>query len=626
LKKTGKMPYNEKSDTIMMNEYRKRIFVTLACLLTAGAVFGADDFSIQAHVDQTVIGLNQQFTLSVELSGKGANSVSNPELPAMDFAAFMGSGSSQNIQFINGKMSVSKTISYHFTATAAGQFEIEAVKVIHDNKTYETDPIAIQIVSNSQQGTARSGQQAKPVQGSGPAEGDLFLRATVNKKRAYQNEPVVVTFDLYTRVDVASFGLSKLPATTGFWVEEFPLPQTPQTRSEILEGKQYTVATLKKMALFPMSEGVKTIAPMSVECDVRVRKKRSRSMFDDFFNDSFFYGQTQRKALSSKAVQIQVLPLPETGKPDDFSGAVGQFKMSGKADKTDAKTNEAISYKIVISGEGNIRTLPEPDVVFSPDFEVYPPKKTEKINRDGNRISGVQTYEYVLVPRVAGLQKIKPVRLSVFNPKTGAYEILKTREVNIRVTKGSEMFTAAPSGLSKEEVRLIGQDIRFIKTETPVFRKIGRIFYRQPLFWIILIAPLLSIASAFGYRRHLNRLYGDVAYARGRRATKQVKKRFTGAREYLKSDTQKSFYSEIHKGLMSYLGDKLNIAESGMISEEVRKLLAVRGVPESSVEGYFGCMQTCDMMRFSPSGSDEEEMKKFLKKAENAVSDMDKYL
>lgn len=611
--------------TIMNGYFKTWVRAILIALLSVRTVFAADDFSVKAYVDQTVIGLNQQFTLSVELSGKGANSVSEPQLPDMDkFASFLGSGSSQNIQFINGKMSVTKTISYHFTATSAGQFEIGPISVINDNKTYGTDPITIQVTAGSRQGAARSRQQTRPVQGSGPAEGDLFLRATVNKKKVYQNEPVVVTFDLYTRVNVSSFGLSKQPVTTGFWAEEFPLPQTPQTRSEILEGKQYTVATLKKMALFPMSAGVKTIEPMGVECDVQVRKKRSRSMFDDFFNDSFFFGQTQRKALSSKPVKITVLPLPEKGKPADFSGAVGQFKMSSKVDKTEAKTNEAISYKIQISGEGNIRTLPKPDVVFPSDFEVYSPKKTENINREGNTISGQTTYEYVLVPRVAGLQKIKPVQLSVFNPGTKTYETLKTGEVTIHVTKGSEMLSSVPSGLSKEEVRLIGQDIRFIKTEAPVFRRINRILYQNLLFWIVAVVPLLSLAGAWGYRRYLNRLYGDVAYARDRRASRQVKKRFAGARGYLNTDTQKEFYAEIHKGMMSYLGDKLNIAESGMISEEVKKMLSRRGVPELPIETYFNCMETCDLMRFSPSGSDEEQMKKFLRQAEKAVTDMDK--
>ena len=186
------------------------------------------------------------------------------------------------------------------------------------------------------------------------------------------------------------------------------------------------------------------------------------------------------------------------------------------------------------------------------------------------------------------------------------------------------MLSSVPSGLSKEEVRLIGQDIRFIKTEAPVFRRINRILYQNLLFWIVAVVPLLSLAGAWGYRRYLNRLYGDVAYARDRRASRQVKKRFAGARGYLNTDTQKEFYAEIHKGMMSYLGDKLNIAESGMISEEVKKMLSRRGVPELPIETYFNCMETCDLMRFSPSGSDEEQMKKFLRQAEKAVTDMDK--
>ena len=278
----------------------------------------------------------------------------------------------------------------------------------------------------------------------------------MNKKKVYQNEPVIVTYKLYTRVDVSSYGFSKLPGTTGFWTESFDTPQRPELATEVLEGKQYRVATLKKMALFPMSAGTKTIDPMGVECEVRVSRKRSRSMFDDFFNDSFFFGRTERKEILSKPVNIQVMPLPSEGKPENYTGVVGQFALTGRVDKTETKTNEAITYKVKISGQGNIRTLPEPVIYFPPDFEVYPPKKTEKIERTGNTISGHKTYEYILVPRIAGLQKIKPIQLSVFDTKARAYKTLSTKEILIDVAKGSDVFSTVPSGLSREEVRFIG--------------------------------------------------------------------------------------------------------------------------------------------------------------------------
>ncbi len=601
----------------------KNISLSIFLLIGALSLQAADDLTVKAYVDKTVIGLGQQFTLNVQLSGKGAGSA-DPELPDMSgFAVYLGSGSSQNIQFVNGKMFVTKTLSYHFQANAVGKFEIGIVKVNRKDKVYESNPIPIEI---QQTGAARSQSQQKsqPIQGTGTAESDLFLRVNVSKKKVYQNEPVILTYKLYTRVNVSSFGYNKIPATAGFWAEEFPLPQQPQTYNEVLEGKRYTVAVLKKMAVFPMSSGTKTIDPMIIDCEVRAAQ-RSRDVFNDFFNDPFF-GRTVKQTIQSKPVRIEVLPLPERGKPATFSGIVGQFSVTGTIDKTDAKTNEAISYKFGIKGTGNLRILPEPEIQFSPDFEVYPPKVTDQVSRKGDVISGSKTYEYVLVPRVPGAQKIKPVEMAYFDPSAKMYKTAKTKTLTINVSKGDEAFSVAHTGLSKEEVKLIGRDIRFIKTEIPGFQKTGKRFNQNILFWLILAAPLLFVGGAVGIRSHLNRLEGDVAYARRRMASPAARKNLSKARSLLKHEIQKEFYAEVDRALTGYLGNRLNIAEAGMISEEVKALLRRRGVRDETVHAFFDCLKTCDMKRFAPLESDETEMKTVLKQAEQAITSIDREL
>ncbi len=599
--------------------------ISLFVFLLAGslALQAADDLTIQAYVDNTVVGLGQQFTLNVQLSGKNAGSA-DPELPDVSsFAVYLGSGSSQNIQFINGKMSVSKTLSYHFQANAVGKYEIGSVKVNQKDKVYQSNPIPIEI-----QQTAAAQSPSRPnnqvVQGTGTAESDLFLRVNISKKKVYQNEPVILTYKLYTRVNVSSFGYNKIPATAGFWTEEFPLPQQPQTYNEVLEGKRYTVAVLKKMAVFPMSAGTKTIDPMAIDCEVRAAQ-RSRDMFDDFFNDPFF-GRTVKQTIQCKPVQIEVLPLPEEGKPASFSGIVGQFTVTGTVDKTAAKTNEAISYKFSIEGTGNLRTLPEPSIQFSSDFEVYPPKITDHVDRQGDVISGSKTYEYVLVPRTPGLQKIKPVELTYFDPSAKKYKTAKTRELTINVSKGDETFSVAHTGLSKEEVKLIGRDIRFIKTGTPRFQKPGKRFNQNILFWLILVLPLLFTGGAVGVRGHLDRLEGDVAYARRRMASPAARKNLSKARSLLRQESQKEFYAEVDRALTGYLGNRLNIAEAGMISEEVKTLLRKRSVRDETIHTFFDCLKTCDMKRFAPLESDETEMKTVLKQAEQAITSIDREL
>lgn len=613
----------------MMLNFKKQILI-LGGLFLAVSGFAAD-LEVKAYVDRTTVGLYERFTLNVELSGKDAQGVDNPQLPDVNaFASFLGSGSSQNIQIINGKMSVTKVINYHFQANQAGKFQIGPVTVESKGQKLLSDPIDIEIVDSgnsgsaapsSQPATQRSGQISKG------AEDELFLRVLVSKTTVYPNEPVIVTFKLYTRVNVSSFGFTKMPDTAGFWSEDFEMPQRPPTSSEVYDGKQYTVATLKKMVLFPTSAGQKTIDPMGVECQVRVAKRKGgRSLFDDFFDDSFFFGQTEAMQIASKPVKINVLPLPEAGKPADYSGMVGQFTIQGSVDKTQLKTNEAVTYKVTIQGDGNLHSLTEPIVQFSQDFEVYPPKTHETIDKTANGLSGSKTYEYVLVPRNPGAQKIKPVVFNYFDPKTKQYKTIQTSPVTIQVEKGSDQLTALPMGLSKEEIQLVGQDIRFIKMGTADLKAAGRSFSHVWIFWVIYLAPLGLVWLALIYRKHLNLLVEDVAYARDRRAQREAKKRLAQAKGCMTVDRQKEFYAEIGKALTGFLGDKLNIAEAGMMTDEVRRALSGRGIRAEVIDLYFGCLSTCDMKRFSPSDATDDEMKQFYVQAESAITKMSRAL
>jgi hypothetical protein len=601
--------------------------------LLGGCPASGQDLTIRTYVDRNVVGLNEQFTLSIELTGKGANSASDPEIPQIgQFASYLGSGSSQNIQFTNGKMAVTKVINCYFVASAVGKYKIPPVQVTYNGKAFASAAIDMEVQQSGTKPPAQ--QQAAPQQpapaqqGTGPAEGDLFVRATVDRRQVFQNEPVIVTYKIYTRVNVSNVGISKMPATAGFWTEEFEIPQQLQTSSEVLDGKKYTVATVRKMALFPMSPGAKTIDPMVLDCEVTVRASRSRDPFGDFFDDSFFFGgRAVRKQIQSKPVTIEVLPFPEEGKPANFTGITGRFRVSASADKRSVKTNEAITYKIYIEGEGNIRQIQAPEIAFPTDFEVYPPKVTETLSRSGAGISGRKTFEYVLIPRAEGEETLKPVALSFFDPASKSYKTVRTESIALQVAQGAEGYTTvAGSGLSKEEVRLIGQDIRFIKTADTPFRRTGMPTVPPAFYWSVFLLPLLGLAGAFAYRKHLDRISGDVAYARGIRASSAVRKRLSAAKSLIKGDVQKQFYAEAGRALQGYIGDKLNIAEAGMISGEVEAILRRKGVSEETARGFFDCLDTCDMKRFSPESATVEEMKAFFHKVETAIMKLEKEL
>jgi hypothetical protein len=587
------------------------------------------EIEISTSVDRTTIGLNQTFTLTVDISGDKANNAGDPQMPDVsNFAAYMGSsGTSQNIQIINGRMSVSKSISFTYMATASGKFTIPPAVLKLGDKEYHSQPIPIEIVKAPQQPQTqqRSAPQPPAAQSQDQIiEDNLFLKVAANKRRVYVNEPVILSYKIYTRVSVTQYGINKAPETAGFWVEEFPLGNQPKTYEEIIDGKKFIVAEIKKMALFPTDAGTKTISPMQIECDVRVQTRR-RSIFDSFFDDPFF-GRSVRQVVNSKPVTIEVLPLPQEGKPADFSGLVGNFDISAYVDKQAVKTNEAISLNIKISGRGNVKMIPAPKVELPPDFEKYEPKVSENIDRTETSISGFKNYEYVLIPRHPGLQEIKPVMFSYFDVAAQKYKLLRTPEIIVNVEKGSDEFMTVTSGLSKEEVKLLGKDIRFIQLSDVQFDRIGSFFYKKFYFLLIVLLPILAVAYSLGYRRHLDKLSGNVAYARSRKANQMAMKRLHKAKKLLSEKTQKAFYAEISNSLMGFLGDKFNIAAAGIITDEVEELMRMHGVDEQVIKQYLSCLQVCDYQRFAPSTAKLEAMQQFFDRATLAIVALEKVI
>lgn len=587
------------------------------------------DIQITTSVDRTVIGLNETFTLEVTLSGDKANKAGQPQIPDLSaFATYMGSsGTSQNIQIINGRMSVSISYSFTYMTTQLGKFTIPAVTVQFNGSSYSSNPIEIEIVSS------RSGQPPGSAAPRTPApsidqpltpgtDENLFLRAVVSKRRIYVNEPVMLSYKIYTRVTVTQYGINKLPETAGFWVEEYPLGNQPPTHEEIYNGKKYIVAEIKRQVLFPTAAGTKSVGPMQIECNVRVQTQR-RSIFDSFFDDPFF-GRSVTKAIASNPITIEVMPLPESGKPANFSGLAGQFNLSANVDKQTVKTNEAMSLVVKISGTGNIKMVPTPVLEVPPDFEKYEPKISENINRAESGISGNKTFEYVLIPRYPGLHRIKPVFFSFFDLASKSYKTLSTPEFIIDVQKGSDEFLTTTSGLSKEEVKLVGQDIRFIQLASPEFEKIGVYAYRQFGFLLLFILPVVMVAAAVAYRQHLDRLSENVAYARSRRANQIAMKRLRKAKKLLSEKTQKPFYAEIAKSLMGFLGDKFNISAAGIITDQVEELMKARNIDSQVIQQYLACLQVCDYQRFAPATARQEDMEKFFDQAREAIIALEK--
>jgi hypothetical protein len=608
------------------------IIFFIACL-SAGA-FGAD-IEIKTSVDRTKVGLNQNFKIAVDISGAKADNAGNPQMPDISaFAAYMGSsGTSSNIQIINGRMSVSKSHSFTYRAITMGKFTIPGASIKFKGKEYRSKPIQINVVKaatqqpQTQQPQTQQRRTQSPSTNQPTAQVDgnnLQLKATASKRQVYVNEPVILTYKIYTRVSVTQYGIIKLPNTAGFWVEEYDIGNQPQTHEEIINGQKYIVAEIKRMALFPTDAGKKKIGAMEIECNVRVQTKR-RSIFDSFFDDPFF-GRSVRKLVNSNPVTINVLPLPADKKPSNYSGLVGNFNITSNVDKKQVKTNEAISLKIQISGSGNIKMIPDPKVELPTDFEQYSPKISEKISRTDRGITGSKTFEYVLVPRYPGVQKIKPIAFSYFDVKAKGYKTIRTKEILVNVEKTGDQFVKITSGHSKEDVKYLGQDIRFIQQGIQNFKKISSHFYKRIFFLLVLVLPLIAVAVSYGHRRHLDKLSGNIAYARSRKANQLAMKQLSKAKKYLSPNTQKQFYAEVSNSLMGFLGDKLNIPAAGIITDEIEVLMKYKNVKDDVIKQYLLCLKMCDYQRFAPSEAQLEEMKIFFDEAKQAIVALEKII
>jgi len=581
--------------------------------------------TVTATVDRTRIGLNEEFFLVVEISGGSGE----PRLP--DFSAFAtvtGTGTSTSIQMAGGRISQSITHQYTLIAQTAGKFTIGAVEVESKGQVYRSQPIEIEIVAGQTSPTAPGGAGRGQQQSEAPPdlEGNLYLEAKLDRSRVYQNEQVVIRYRIYTRLNISSYGISALPNYSGFWTEDFPMQQQPQTRRETINGQTYLVAEIKKTALFPQSVSKKKLEPLVIECEVQTPRRRSRDIFDQFFDDPFLRNTT-RQRLSSRPVEIEVLPLPEEGRPANFSGAVGNFTLTATVDRTQVKTNEAVSLKVRASGVGNIKVLPAPRIDLPADFEVYDPKVAENLDHDNDQISGSKTWEYVMVPRFAGSHEIKPVTLSYFDPRAKAYKAAGVAPITLTVEKGAGDFSPViGGGVSKEDVRLLGQDIRFISTAALPFKKVDENFHTGSLFFTLLTLPVFALLGALVYQRHQEKLSTNVAYARSRKAGGMAQKQLATARKFLQKNDEKNFYAEIQRALLGFLGNKLNVAEAGLITDDVERMLTEKKVAPESIREYLNCLQTCDFVRFAPATSNGKAMQEFYEQSRRALEAMEKAL
>jgi hypothetical protein len=588
----------------------KRIILLLIFILGVLSQSFAQDASFVTVVDRNKMSSDEQFEVTFTLNGSSGGSNFRP--PAFnDFLTISGPNQSTNMQFINGAMSSSVTYSYVLQPRGEGKFVIGPATINYNGKLLQTQPITIEVAKGSPQSKQQSqkGQQSQQNADIGRQIGDnLFLKVSVDKSRVYQGEQITVAYKIYTRVSVVNYNLNKTPSLTGFWSEDLEVPKQIQLTTETINGKQYRVGVLKKAALFPQRSGTLTIDPMEVECLVQMQtRRRSNDVFDQFFNDPFFGNvQNVKHQVRSQPVTITVLPLPPNDVPKSFAGATGKFSMDAWLDKKETKTNETVTLKVKISGRGNLKLLEAPAIAVPPDFDKYDPKISDNSTTQGDQIGGSRTFEYLLIPRHPGEQRIPAIEFSYFDVDKKNYVTLTSPEFVVTVEKGTESAQSYATGINKEDVKLLGEDIRFIKSGNISFHRKGDLFAGSFLFFVLALSPILGFIGFFVLVKRQEKIRGNILVVRNRKARKIAQRRLAEAKKFLQGQKREEFYTEISRALWGYVADKLGIPPSDLSIDVVRSSLELKNISAEIVGKLSATIEMCEFARFAPGVSSGE--------------------
>jgi hypothetical protein len=602
---------------------KKALLYLLIFLISYSAY--AQDVFVKAEYP-AVVNAGEQFTIMWTVNAGGG------EFTAPSFSGFyklMGpqTSYSSSTQIINGKMSNSTSYSYvyYLQAVNEGKFVISPAVFALKNKTYSSDSMHIEVVgTTSQKQNVTSGNNNSAsdpvVESSGK---DLFINLSVNRREVFLGEPIVATVKIYSRVNIAGINEIKYPSFNSFLRSDIETPPLTSLRQENVNGTIYGSGVIQHFLLYPQVTGDIKIDP--VQISVLVQQK-TRGESDPFFGDFFSSYQTVPKAAASQPIRIKVKPLPGI-QPADFSGVVGKLDIKATLNKESVNVNDAVNFKIVISGNGNLKIASAPVLKLSPDIEVYDPKITDDLKNGQNGTTGHKSFEYLMIPRHNGDFTIPPVTYSYFNITSGRYEKLTTEEFhfNAQKVKGQNTGATVYGGVSKEDVKYLGKDIRFVKSDPGDLKESGNILLSKQSFYSTYAFSLLAFLLILFLRREHIRRNSDLSLVKNRKAGKIAIKRLHNASVCLKNDEIDQFHDEILKAIWGYLSDKLNIPVSDLTRNNAIASLQEQGIEEDQIMELSEILDKCEFARFAPSSSGTEAASiyegasQFIKSVENLI-------
>ena len=604
---------------------RKWVFLLLL-ITTFGVATRADEITFKASAPEAVI-MGETFRLSYTVNGEGRD-IRIPEMP--DFEILIGPSTSElhSSQIINGKVmaETSYTFTYILQPKKEGTFTIAPATIKVNNANYTSNALKIKVLppdKADEASTQGQGNSSSPTSAIG--KDDLFITAVVSKKNVYEQEGFLVTYKLYAnprKANVVGINQVKLPEFEGFLTQDVELPTNRQLTLENYNGKNYGTFVVRQSVLFPQRSGKITIpsGSLDVALRVQVQSRRPRSVFD-FFEDAGYVDVNKTVPIST--VTIDVKPLP-SGKPASFSGGVGNFTMTSSISSEQVKTDEAVTVKIVISGNGNVKLLKNPEVEFPNDFDIYDPKVETNIKTTTGGSTGTKTIEYMAIPRYAGDFEIPAIAFSYFDTKSGAYKTLTSGPYKLHVEQGQGGGNApvVSNFSNKESVKYLGKDIRYLKVNPIRFVPRDEMFFGSLAFYLCYIIPVVLFVIFFIIYRKQVKENANIALVRTKKANKTAVKRLKNAGKLLKENKKEEFYDEVLRALWGYLSDKLSIPLANLTKDNVEAELAKYGVDESLISEFMDILNTCEFARYAPAQA-SDAMDKLYEQTIDAIGKME---
>ena len=610
----------------------KRLIFLFTLIIITSIKSYADDIHFVASAPEAVIS-GEQFRVSYTIN---TQKVKDFRAPAFDgFDVLMGPSRSQQSSMSSLNGSVTKTSSITFTfillAKEEGSFSIPEASIVAEGKSIISNSLKIRVLppdqhavgGNARNSTLQRSRSSKPSASSGNSrisDQDLFITATLNKTNVYEQEAVLLTYKVYFLVNLRELPL-KIPDLKGFHAQEIDLKRDRPTL-EHYNGRNYQTIVWSQYVLFPQQSGKLEIP--SITFDATVAMQHDIDPFEAFFNGVSNYVEMKKPIVTPKLI-VNVEPLPG-GKPTSYSSAVGDFSLKSSISTNQLKTNDAVTIKLEIAGTGNMKLINTPEVLFPQDFDEYDPKVENQFVLTKNGLSGKKTFEYLAIPRHAGTFTIPAIEFSYFDVKTKSYRTLKTESYELNVEKGASSATEqqiTSNFTNKEDVKLIGQDIRYIKTRDIILTPRNVYFFGSYVYIMWYVVPLLfSILLVIIYRRRALE-NANLVKVRTKNANKVAVKRLKLAAKLLADDKKEDFYDEILKALWGYISDKLNIPVSQLSKDNVAYELKKYGVEQILVDRFVDILNECEFARYAPGSDNQIVMDKFYLDAMDVISEME---